>query len=244
MAIEKNNPVVVDELGRGVMEVIPYKGMRKSIGDKLFYTRDNTAQSTGYMSVDTTELNAYRARKKQEGVRLSFSAMYARAAALAARDFPVVNSERIEDQILIYSNINIGITLYVGNMLVIPVIVDADEKDVQQITGELDNAVTLLEKGRYFDVKMSGSTMTINNLGNGPIDFGTSYLNGNQASMIMFGASKKMFVPDGKGMPVLRIMTGVSMTTDHAVVDGVPKSRYLSRLIEIVADPERYMPTK
>lgn len=241
MAIKKDILGGKDELGREVLEIIPYKGMRKSIGDKLFYTRDNTAQSTGYLTIDTTELITYRARKKEEGIRLSFSAMYARASALAARDLPIINSERIEDKILIYNNINIGVTLYVDDMLVIPVIVDADEKDARQITNELDEAVSLLRNGKYFDVKMSGSTMSINNLGNGPIDFGSSYLNGSQASMIMFGASKKVFVPDDKGMPVLRVMTGVSMTTDHSIVDGVPKSRYLSRLIEIVADPESYM---
>lgn len=241
MTISNSKTGSKDDLGREVFEIIPYKGMRKSIGDKLFYTRDNTAQSTGYLTIDTTALVEYRQQKKAEGIRLSFSALYARASALAAREFPIVNSARVEDQILIYNNINMGITVYVGDMLVIPVVMDADEKDALQITEEVDKAVALLKDNKYFDVKMSGSTMTINNLGTGPIDFGTTYLNGNQAAMIMFGASKKVFVPDDAGKPVLRVLTGVSMTTDHVVIDGAPKSLYLSRLIEIIAEPDKYM---
>ena len=216
---------------------IPLSAMRRTIAKRL-------AESTGpiphfYLTAeyDVTDLMSLR-RQMNEIVKTSVNDFIVRAAALALRSHPAVNSSWGDEAITQHGEIHIGIAVSTPEGLITPVVRNADQKAVQNIAEEVR---TLADKAKNRKLKpdeYQGSTFTISNLGAWGIEEFTAIINPPNVAILAVGAAgPKPVVVDGQ--IVVRERMKVTMSCDHRVVDGAVGAEFLRTLRQYLEQPVR-----
>ncbi|MGG4198489.1 2-oxo acid dehydrogenase subunit E2 [Peribacillus frigoritolerans] len=236
------NTTTKDQLGRVIKEIIPVKGTRRIIGKRMKESLERSPQGTAMVKADMSGLVRYREMLKSCGENISFVDLFVKVAGLALEENPILNSSLKENEIIIYQSINIGIAVFIDTSLFVPVITDVQSKSLQEISSEIKEIITKLKEKRYAEVQMSGSTFTVNNMGMLEIDGFTPFINPPEAAILGIGKTRREVVVDETDDSiVIRPMTTLSLTNDHAVVDGVPVANFLSSLKKFMNKPEEYL---
>ncbi len=224
-------------------EVIPVRGVRRAVAEKMAKAKRLVPHAYHFEEVDFTELLRLRERLRAEaerrGVRLTVLPFIVRAAALALRDYPMLNSEYDEERsiITVKKEINIGVAVDTDQGLVVVVVRNADNKSVLELAREIG---TLAEKARAgkLDIQdVRGSTFTISNIGAVGGLGGLSILNYPETAIMAVGqARKRPWVVEDK--IEIRDIALVTVSFDHRVVDGAYVARFTNRLKELLEKPE------
>jgi pyruvate dehydrogenase E2 component (dihydrolipoamide acetyltransferase) len=218
---------------------VPLTAMRRTIAKRL-------AESTGpiphfYLTADydvTTLLSLREQFNQIEGVRVSVNDFIVRAAALAIRHHPSVNSSFSDEAIHQHGEIHIGIAVSTPEGLITPVIRNADEKSIPEIAEEVR---TLAEKAKNRKLKpdeYQGSTFTISNLGAWGIEEFTAIINPPNVAILAVGAASQRPVVFN-GQVVVRDRMKITMSCDHRVVDGAAGADFLKTLRQYLEQPLR-----
>jgi len=227
------------------LQSIPYSGMRKSIGDNMHASLANAAQLTAFSEVDVTEMVKFRdlvreEYKNDETVRISFNDIFILAAARALKRFPIINSTRVGDDILLHDSVHMGIAVAMPEGLIVPVLKDADKKGLLQIAEASRKLVRKARAGRLSVDDVTGGTFTITNLSMFPVDGFTPILRPPETGILgLCRVRKKPAVHNDQ--IVIRSMMTLSLTWDHRVVDGAPASEFLSTLGRYLEQPTLIM---
>ncbi len=227
-----------------VTKVIPLKGWRKVLAERMLSSHLTYAEVTQMREVDATELVNLRQSlnsqlEEKYGLRLSYTHLLIKAVAQALRQHPIVNSSLVEEEIRIYNDINISmaVALEDGGLLT-PVIRRADQKSIVEIAQEAVKFTEQIRTRRFNLDILSGGTFTVTNAGMYGTDFVTPLLNAPQSAALGVGKLvPKPVVRDGQ--IAIRTMMGLSLTYDHRVLTGVTAAQFFQTLEDIIEAPKQ-----
>jgi pyruvate dehydrogenase E2 component (dihydrolipoamide acetyltransferase) len=224
-------------------ERVPFKGIRKIIANAMVKSVYTAPHVTLMDEVDVTQLVELRTKAKplaeKKGVKLTYLPFIVKALVAALRQFPVMNATLDEEnQEIVYKKYySIGIATDTDNGLIVPVIQDADRKNVWMIAGEIKDLATRGREGKLGPNEMRGGTMTITNIGSAGGMFFTPVINYPEVAILGTGRiSEKAVVKNGQivAAPVMAL----SLSFDHRLIDGATAQNFLNYIKQLLADPE------
>jgi 2-oxoglutarate dehydrogenase E2 component (dihydrolipoamide succinyltransferase) len=221
--------------------LVPHTAVRKRIAEHMVASLLHTAPHvTTVFEADMSAVLADRARQREAfaraGAPLTLTAYFVRAAVAAIRAVPQANSRWTDSALEVYDSINIGIATAVEGMgLVVPVLRDADARDLLETARGLEDLVSRARSGKLTPADVRGGTFTISNHGvSGSLIATPIIINQPQSAILGVGKlEQKAVVVDHGGVPELAIQPRcyVSLTLDHRVMDGQDGNRFLSTFV-------------
>ncbi len=182
-----------------------------------------------------TQLNAVAAP-----VKLSFNDIVVKAVAVTLRNHPAINSSWMTDFIRQNNHVNIGVAVAVGQSLFVPVIRNADQKSLGQISTEVRTLAGKAKEGKLQLPEMQGSTFTISNLGMFDIEEFTAIINAPDSCILAVGSIMQKPVVKNGEIVVGNVMK-ITLSCDHRVVDGATGAIFLQELKSKLEDPIRLL---
>jgi pyruvate dehydrogenase E2 component (dihydrolipoamide acetyltransferase) len=234
---------VVDFTKFGAIEVKPLTRVQKISGPRLHASWVNIPHVTQYEDADVTALEQERKRLKEkaeaEGIKLTPLAFVVRACVRALQEFPTFNAslDASGENLVLKKYMHIGFAADTPNGLMVPVIRDADRKDVYEIARALADLSDKARKGKLSGAEMQGGCFTISSLGGiGGTAF-TPIINPPEVAIL--GVSRTQTKPVWqKDAFVPRQMLPLSLSYDHRVIDGAMGARFAVFLAQALADPK------
>ena len=230
----------------GGEERIQLRGVRKVIAERMAKSFHTMALVTLVDEVDMTELvllrEAFKGSAEKKGVKLTFLPFIIKAVIPALREFPYTNSTLDErnGEIVLKKRYNLGIAADTPNGLMVPVLKDADRKDIFELSAEIERLASRARTGELGLEEVQGSTFTITNLGSIGGLFATPIVNYPEAAILgTHRISKRPVVREGK--IEVRDMMYLSLSFDHRVIDGAYGARFMNRIIDIIQDPKKIL---
>lgn len=215
----------------------PLSQMRKVIAQRLSESKFTAPHF--YLRMTVTMDKAIEARKainEVSPVKVSFNDLIVKAAAMALRKHPEVNSSWMGDFVRQNQHIHIGNAVAIEDGLIVPVIKFADQKSLSQIAEE---SKSLAEKARTKKLQppeFSGNTFTISNLGMMDIDEFTAIINPPDSCILAVGKIAATPVVENNQV-VVRQLLKLTLSCDHRVVDGAVGARFLQTLKAHLENP-------
>ena len=220
----------------GVREVVPLRGVRARIAERMQQSIQTAAHVTLFTEVDATALVTLRDQLKRDDITVSYNDLMVFIVARALRDHPALNATLVGEEIHYLEPIHIGVAVDTERGLLVPVIRDADKKGLAQIAREFAEKVAAAREGRLSPDELTGGTFTITNLGMYEIDGFTPIINPPQCAILGIGRIvEKPVARDGQ--VVVRQMMILSLSFDHRLVDGAPAARFLQQVKRLVERP-------
>lgn len=227
-------------------EVVPLRGIRKMIAERMVKSQATTASVTHIDEADMTELvqlrEAFKGSAEKRGVRLTYLPFIIKALIPALKEFPYVNAS-LDDQggnIILKKYYHIGIATDTPQGLVVPVVKDADRKDIFELAEDIEKLAEKARAGQLSLEEVRGSTFTITNVGAIGGLFATPIINLPEVAILgLHKIAKRPVVRDGR--IEVRDTTYLSLTFDHRVFDGAYAARFASKLIEVVQDTRKLL---
>lgn len=209
--------------------VTPMNGMRKAIARNMLNSHMTSPTVSFNLGVDMSAMKNYREELKANGIKLSYTDLLIKVVAKALTEFPLLNCS-VEDNKIIYKHyVNMGVAVALDNGLVVPNIVDADKKNLTQISTEVKELAELARAGKLPMEKLSGGTFTITNLGMYGIESFTPIINQPEVAILGVCAIENMpVVRDGQ--VTIRPIMNLCLTADHRVVDGSVAAQFMQRI--------------
>jgi pyruvate dehydrogenase E2 component (dihydrolipoamide acetyltransferase) len=212
----------------------PMSIMRAKIAEHMVLSKRTSAHVTTVHRVDMTKIARLRARVKNEfqqryGFGLTFLPFVTRAAVEALRQFPLFNASIEGTNILHHNEVNIGIAVALENGLIVPVIRQADEKN---IVGLQRAIVDLAARARSRQLKpdeVQGGTFSITNFGSYGSLFATPVINQPQVAILGVGAVEKAPVVIDDAIAI-REMSYLALTFDHRLIDGALADQFCQKV--------------
>ena len=227
-------------------EVIPLRGMRKIIAERMVKSKQTAAQVTHVDEADMTELvllrEAFKGSAEKRGVRLTYLPFVIKALVPALKEFPYVNSSLDEQagNIVLKKYYNMGVATDTDQGLVVPVVKDVDVKDVFELAGEIEKLTEKARSGQLALDDVRGSTFTITNVGAIGGLFATPIINLPEVAILgLHKITKRPVVRDGR--VEVRDITYLSLSFDHRVFDGAYAARFTSRVVETLQDTKKLL---
>ena len=232
----------VDFAAFGPVEVRPLTRIQKISGPRLHASWVNVPHVTQHDEADITDMEALRVELKAKaadaGVKVTPLAFVVRACARVLADFPRFNASLDEsaENLVFKQYLHIGFAADTPNGLVVPVIRDADRKDLYEIARDLAALSEKARAGRLSAADMQGGCFTISSLGGiGGTAF-TPIINAPEVAIL--GVSRSQTKPVWQsGQFVPRLMLPLSLSYDHRVIDGADAARFTVALAEALASP-------
>jgi pyruvate dehydrogenase E2 component (dihydrolipoamide acetyltransferase) len=190
------------------------------------------------LDVDMTLCIELRDRLKAQTDRApSYNDMVVKAAALALRDHPRVNGAYRDGKWETYSRVNVGVAVAAQDALVVPVIQDADQKSLGEISRQALRLIERVRDGEITPPELSGGTFSVSNLGMYGIERFTAIVNPPQAAILTVGALTKKPAVDDRGRVVARDLMTLSLVCDHRILYGADGAKFLAQVRELLEQP-------
>ncbi len=236
----RQQPVVANE------ERVPLRGVRKTIAERMVTSLHTIAQVTHVDEADVTELvllrEAFKGSAEKRGVKLTFLPLIIKAVIPALKEFPYVNSSLDEKtgEIVLKKDYNLGVATDTDQGLLVPVLKDADRKDIFELSTEIERLAAKARSGELGLDDVRGATFTITNIGSIGGLFATPIVNYPEVAILgVHRFSKRPVAREGR--IEIRDMTYFSLSFDHRVIDGAYAARFLNRAIETIEDPKKLL---
>jgi pyruvate dehydrogenase E2 component (dihydrolipoamide acetyltransferase) len=220
---------------------VALEGRRRVIAERMFRSFTSTAPVTLTLHVDMTRCRELREHllpvvENRAGVRLTYTDIIVRVAALALREFPALNASLAGDEIVYHPRVNVGVAVDVAEGLLVPVIPDADQKGLEEIARCRSRLVEAARSGRISPDDLVGGTFTVTNLGSYGIEAFSPIINYPEAAILGVGAIKDTPVAVS-GQVTVRPVCCLSLVFDHRLVDGGPAARFLQWIASRLENP-------
>jgi pyruvate dehydrogenase E2 component (dihydrolipoamide acetyltransferase) len=223
------------------VEIIPLEGMRRTIADRLTASYQQAPHIFLDMQIDMGRSMALREalnpRRPEGRAPISLTALIVKACALALRQQPLLNSHFRDEKIYRYDAINIGMAVALESGLIVPVIANADQKNLNELGDEVNDLSQRAREGKLRPKDVADGTFTISNLGMFGIDRFTAIINPPQVGILAVGRVARQFVPGENDQTVARSLMTASLSADHRVIDGLVGARFLAALRELLESP-------
>ena len=217
------------------VEIVPMTIMRKKIAEHMVLSAHTSPHVYSVYEVDFHRLSQLRDRRKGEyernGAKLSFTALIAKVVVDALRAFPFVNASIDGDNIVYKKDINLGIAVALDQGLLVPVIRNADEKNLVGLSRAIDDLATRARSKKLNPEEVQGGTFTITNPGIFGALYGLPLINQPQVAILGVGAIEKRPVVVSQGGDdaiAIHPTCQLSLGYDHRLIDGADAGRFLA----------------
>ena len=238
-----NNPSAKTTSSKEREEVVKMSKIRKTIATRLKESQNTAAILTTFNEVDMSEIMKVRESKKEDfmeryNVKLGFMSFFVKAVVSSLQEFPAVNAE-IRDENIIYKNhFDIGIAVGTEKGLVVPVLKDADTMTFGDIEQNIVELSTKAKEGSLTMDDLTGGTFTISNGGVYGSMLSTPIINRPQSGILgMHNIQKRAVVVDDK--IVIRPMMYLAFSYDHRIIDGKESVGFLVSIKNLLENPSK-----
>src|SRR3954466_5908415 len=215
------------------VEIVPMTIMRKKIAEHMVLSAHTSPHVYSVYEVDFHRLSKLRDKKKAEyeknGAKLSFTALIAKATVDAIRAFPIVNASIDGDNIVYKKDINLGIAVALDQGLLVPVIRNADERNLLGLSRAIDDLATRARSKKLNPDEVQGGTFTITNPGIFGAVYGLPLINQPQVAILGVGVIEKRAVVVDDAIAI-HPTCHLSLGYDHRLIDGADAGRFLAYL--------------
>lgn len=243
-------PLPLEEKGMRALARIPMVGMRKAVAERMIQSKTTAAHTYVFFEVDVTKLLAARetmlAREKELNARISMTALYVKALAIACQHVPICNATLVDGQITVWGNVNVGIAVALPGKtdyesgLIVPVVRNAEAKSVLALDREIKDLVERAKTGKLAPGDTADGTVTLSSAAGfmpGQWCVSTPLINQPQVFNFQPGSPiEKPVVVDGQ--IVVRTMLPCGLSFDHRAMDGDPVARFNRKIADLLANPE------
>ena len=217
--------------------LIPVSPKRKITADRMVQSKRTAAHVTTVFEVDMTKVVRYRELNKdamkREGIHLTYLPFITQATVRSLKEYPILNASWTDKGIVQKNYINIGIAVSLEDGLIVPVIKDADKKDLLQLSKDIQDIAARARNKKLSLDDIQGGTFTITNYGlNGSL-FGTPVILLPQVAILGVGAVVKRPVVIDDAIAI-RSMMYLSLSFDHRVMDGANADAFLHKVKDIL----------
>ena len=218
-------------------ELVPISQMRRTIAEHMVRSRRTAPHVTTVAEVDVSRIVAHRERRKadfeRQGVRLTFTPYFVQAAVGGLQAVPIINASYADEGIVMHRRVHIGVAVALDEGLIVPVIRDADEKNLLGLARAVGDLSERASGRRLQPGETQGGTFTVTNHGVGGSLFAMPILNQPQAAILGVGAIQKRAVvisQDDVDAIAIRPMCYLSLTFDHRLIDGATADQFMMEL--------------
>jgi 2-oxoglutarate dehydrogenase E2 component (dihydrolipoamide succinyltransferase) len=219
--------------------------MRRTIAARLKQAQNTAAILTTFNEADMGAIKELRARhredfEKRHGVRLGFTAFFAKACVAALKEYSNVNAQIDGNEIVYQYTYDIGMAVSTDDGLVVPVIRDCDAKSFADIERNLGELAAKARDGALSAAEMEGGTFSITNGGVFGSLQSTPILNPPQSAILGLHKIQDRPMAVG-GEVVIRPMMYLALSYDHRLIDGRDAVRFLVKVKDGIENPERLL---
>jgi 2-oxoglutarate dehydrogenase E2 component (dihydrolipoamide succinyltransferase) len=225
-------------------EIQPLSAMRKKIAEHMVLSKRTSAHVHTVFHVDFSDIERLRQQKKDEyaglGAKLTYMAFIAKAVIDALRRHPILNASIDGDNVVYKKDVNLGIAVALESGLIVPVIKNADEKNLLGLSRAIADVA---ERARAKQLKLEevhGGTFTITNPGQSGAQFGLPIINQPQVAILGVGTIEKRPVVVDDGIAI-RTMAYLTLGFDHRLIDGAVADQFMA---DIKQNLERFDPNQ
>lgn len=224
-----------------VRQRIPLKGVRGTIARRLREAVTSQPQVTLHTRCAAGRLvQLHRARRAQweqaAGAPVSLTAVLARLVVEAHKSDGRLNGCMTPEAVELYQEVHLGIAVALDDGLIVPVVHGADRLALPQLAARLVDLSGRARSGALRPEEVMGGTFTITNLGPYGVDHFTPILNPPQIAILGVGRTQEVAGAGG-----LQLELGLSLTFDHAAVDGARAAAWLQRLVTLIEGPDEIL---
>jgi pyruvate dehydrogenase complex dihydrolipoamide acetyltransferase long form len=228
----------------GVTRTIPLSGIRGRVAERMLQSWNTIPRVTEVMQVDMSATVAFREAmlgqwEQQYGVRISLNDMITKAVATALPRHPRLNATLVGQEVHLHESVNIGVAVNLDEGLIVPVIGNADRKDLGQLARDSRDMAERARAGRLQLQDISDGTFTITNLGTTGVDLFTPIINPPQVAILGVGMIQRRPVVVGDALAI-RPSVYLCLVFDHRAVDGVPAANFLQEVQRLLSKPQEY----
>lgn len=230
----------------GADEILqPLSTMRRAIAEHMSRSVQTSPHVATVFEADMTAVvrhrEANKARFADKGINLTFTPYFVAAVAAALRAFPKVNSRYSDAGLMLNQRIHVGVAVAVENGLLVPVIRDADERNLQGLARAVNGVSEAARGGQLSPDDLQGGTFTVTNHGVGGSLLGTPIIHQPQAGILGIGAIVKRpivhsadssLLPSADDAIVIRPMCYLSFSFDHRILDGALADAFVRKVKE------------
>jgi pyruvate dehydrogenase E2 component (dihydrolipoamide acetyltransferase) len=221
----------------GRRTLIPVKGMRKIIADRMKQSLNENAQAFHRISVRMDE--ALRVRLALEKT-VGFNDLIALALVRALVDFPGINAEFTPDGIWQKDFVNLGVAVAVDSGLVVPVVKNADILSLRKLSAAIKELAEKARTGKLGPDEYSGGSFTISNLGMFGLEEFVAIINPPEAGILAVGKIEDTPVAVN-GSVEIHPLVKLTLSYDHRIIDGAPAAQFLARIKEYLENPYKLL---
>ncbi|MDP7009285.1 MAG: dihydrolipoamide acetyltransferase family protein [Phycisphaerales bacterium] len=228
----------------GVMQRIPFRGIRRKIAEALTHSLKTAAHFQVVDEADVTALDRRRQGLSDlVGRKFSLLPFIMMAVAKGLKKHPSMNStvDDFVEEILLHSNINIGCAVDTDNGLMVAVIKNADSLSPVQLAEETARLAKACRDRSIDREELTGGTFTISNVGSYGGMFTTPIINYPEVGILGVGRAKEQVLTKDGAFYAGKVLP-LSLSCDHRVVDGAEAARFLRTVIELLENPEELLP--
>lgn len=223
--------------GGAKYEVKPMTRMRSVIGKRMRESLDIIPAWQCTVSINMEACMALRdACRDQRGIKLSYNDILAKAIAVAARKYPLVNARYEQDEIRVYHHTHVGLAVALEDALVVPVVQDIDCKSLDEIAAAYRQQIQKAREGKLTPADMGCGSVTISNLGMYDVKQFTAIVNPPESCILAVGSIQVVPVWDGTAFQPVHEMT-VTGSFDHRMIDGAYGAQFLREVKALMEAP-------
>lgn len=205
-------------------QILPLTSMRKTIAERMIKSRQTSAHVVTVFEADFSTV-----AKCREGRALTYLPFVIHAVARAIRDVPLLNSSLSENGIVLKRAINLGIAIALEEGLLVPVVNNADQKRLTQVSQEVADLAERARNKRLQPEEVQGGTFTITNHGRFGSLFSAPIIHQPQIAILGVGAIQKRAVVIQDAIAI-RPMCYLSLSFDHRVIDGATADGFMGKV--------------
>ena len=213
------------------IETQPLSVMRKKIAEHMVLSRRTSAHVHSVFHVNFSTVDRIRKQKKAEyermGAKLTYMSFIAKAVIDAIRRHPIINSSLDGDNIVYKKDVNLGIAVALENGLIVPVIKNADEKNILGLSRAIADIANRARSKQLKPEEVHGGTFTITNPGTFGAQFGMPIINQPQVAILGVGIVEKRPIVLDDAIAI-RTMAYLTLGYDHRLVDGAVADAFMA----------------
>ncbi|HLQ81518.1 MAG TPA: dihydrolipoamide acetyltransferase family protein [Brachybacterium sp.] len=216
----------------------PVTGLRRETARAMSASASTAPHASVHTTVDVTDTLESLRRTDRDGNRTSFLAAVCRAIVPAAARTPSANARFDADagEIELFEQVSLGVAVATERGLVVATVPGADALDGATLTERIAEQAGRAREGTLAPAELTGSTLTVTNVGVFGVEGGVPILNPGQSTILAIGALRTQ--PwEHRGEMALRTVVTLTVSFDHRVLDGAEASRYLMDIADVLSDP-------
>ena len=216
----------------------PVTGLRRETARAMSASASTAPHASVHTTVDVTDTLESLRHTDRDGNRTSFLAAVCRAIVPAAARTPSANARFDADagEIELFEQVSLGVAVATERGLVVATVPGADALDGATLTERIAEQAGRAREGTLAPAELTGSTLTVTNVGVFGVEGGVPILNPGQSTILAIGALRTQ--PwEHRGEMALRTVVTLTVSFDHRVLDGAEASRYLMDIADVLSDP-------